>query len=71
MSCVTFCTCDVNDCPAHPRKHGDECAPCIEKNLKHHEIPYCFWNKIGETGNADSPYSFLKFAKAVIDGENP
>jgi len=63
------CTCEVFDCPAHPRKHNNECTPCIEKNLKNHEIPACFWNEIGNTENAKSDYIFLKFAKKVIDFE--
>jgi len=71
MSCLEFCTCTARDCPSHPEKHGNECAPCIEKNLTNHEIPHCFWEKIGKTENANSPFTFLRFAKAVMDGENP
>ena len=66
MTCKDFCSCLVKDCKAHPEKHNWECAPCIEKNLKSHEIPYCFWNKIGDTENANSNYTFLEFAKNVV-----
>ena len=66
MSCLKFCTCKHTVCPMHPIHHNGECAPCIEKNLKHHEIPACFWNKIGETENAKSEYTFRKFADKVL-----
>jgi len=69
MNCKSFCTCTVADCPSHPEKHDWQCGPCIQKNLDHHEIPYCFWEKIGDTANAKSPYTFLEFAKAVIKAE--
>ena len=69
MSCKDFCTCTVVDCPAHPEKHNWECAPCIEKNLQNHEIPYCFWMKIGDTENAKSEYTFMKFATQVMSDE--
>jgi len=74
MSCLEFCTCTASDCPAHPRKHNNECAPCIEKNLTNHEIPHCFWQKIGEIENAKSAYTFYKFAEKVMtceDGSQP
>jgi len=70
MNCKEFCTCPVTDCAAHPEKNEWQCGPCIEKNLEHHEIPYCFWAKIGDTENAKSPYIFTEFAKAVLKGES-
>lgn len=70
MSCLAFCTCEIFDCPFHPQKHNNECAPCIQKNLKNHEIPVCFWNKIGNTENAKSDYTFYKFSQKVIECEN-
>jgi len=69
MDCAKLCTCQVLDCPAHPSKHNNECTPCIVKNLKNHEIPACFWYKIGDTTNAKSDYTFYKFAKQVVDAE--
>ena len=74
MPCLEFCNCNVYDCPAHPKKHNGECTPCIEKNLKHHEIPFCFWSKIGDVENVNSPYTFYKFAENVMtreDGNRP
>ena len=69
MSCKEFCTCPAKDCQAYPDKHDWECTPCISKNLDNHEIPACFWFKIGETKNAKSEYTFMEFAKAVMAGE--
>jgi len=70
MSCAEFCTCDSYDCEFHSSKHNYECTACIEKNLKNHEIPYCFFKKIGEESSVKSNYSFYKFAEKVIANEN-
>jgi len=70
MNCKEFCTCPIKDCPSHPEHHNWDCTPCIKKNLENHEIPYCFWEKIGDTKNAKSPYTFLEFAKKVMEGES-
>ena len=70
MNCKEFCTCTVKKCPSHPEKHEWQCSLCIKKNLENHEIPYCFWAKIGQTENANSRYTFLEFAKAVMKSEN-
>jgi len=69
MSCLSFCSCTYLDCPDHPQKHDGSCNPCIEKNLREHEIPACFWNKIGETENATSDYIFTRFAQKVMEIE--
>ena len=65
MSDVTFCTCPDLSCKHHPSKHKEGCTPCIEKNLRDHEIPACFWFKLGTKGGVDSEYTFAKFAEAV------
>ena len=72
MSCLEFCTCPSKDCPEYPDKHNGECTSCIKKNLEHHEIPTCFWNIIGDTENAASEYTFMKFAEKVmaLEGKN-
>ena len=57
-------------CPHHPTKHNNECTHCILKNLTKHEIPACFWDKIGDTENGESEYTFLKFAKKVMECES-
>jgi hypothetical protein len=44
-------------------------VPCIEKNLREHEIPACFWKKIGDNENAKSDYIFMRFAEKVIEVE--
>jgi len=69
MSNKSFCTCPVLDCPDHPQKHSNECTPCIKKNLDNHEIPACFWRKIGDTENTKSNYTFQKFAESVLNKE--
>jgi len=69
MNCSEFCTCEAFDCPKHPSKHDKGCTPCIIKNLEHHEIPACFWYKIGDDENAKSDYSFYKFAQKVMETE--
>ncbi|MCL2578428.1 MAG: DUF6485 family protein [Oscillospiraceae bacterium] len=69
MSDITFCTCPDLGCAHHPSRHGDGCTPCVEKNLRDHEIPACFWFKIGREGSAESDYTFQKFAQAVVAAE--
>ena len=69
MERADFCTCKDLNCPYHSSKHNGECTPCILKNLKQHEIPACFWDKIGDDSNAKSEYTFLKFAKKVVGSE--
>lgn len=44
---VDFCTCTATTCPNHPTNHDMGCTPCIEKNLKNHEIPGCFFRAAG------------------------
>ncbi len=44
---VDFCTCTATTCPNHPSNHDMGCTPCIEKNLKNHEIPGCFFRAAG------------------------
>jgi hypothetical protein len=64
-----LCTCSNYDCPFHPQKHNHECTECIEKNLRRHEIPSCFYHKIGEKAHEKSKYSFYQFAKKVMERE--
>ena len=70
MSCLEFCTCPSTECASHSSKHNGECTACIKKNLEHHEIPTCFWNKIGDMKNATSDYTFMKFAEEVMGFES-
>ncbi len=44
MNLSDFCTCKNLAYPLHPAKHDKGCAPCIQKNLKLHEIPNCFFH---------------------------
>ena len=69
MNCLDFCTCPNLECDVYPDKRDGQCTACIKKNLDHHEIPACFWMKIGETDNAKTDYTFVRFAKAVMEAE--
>lgn len=44
MNLSDFCTCKNLAYLLHPAKHDKGCAPCIQKNLKLHEIPNCFFH---------------------------
>ena len=61
-----ICTCPDTACPHHHIHTGGDCTPCIEKNLAEHEIPACFWHKIGQTGGTNSAYSIYEFAKKAL-----
>ena len=70
MSCLDFCTCPAKDCEFHPTLHNNECTACIKKNLDQHEIPACFWFKIGDSADTASEYSFKNFAQKVMEVES-
>jgi len=61
-----FCTCHVQDCPAHPNNHDEGCDPCIKKNLKLGEIPACFWLNLPKI-QGETEWSAENFAKFVIE----
>ncbi len=63
-----FCTCKNMDCPLHPTKHENGCAPCIVKNLRLKEMPNCFFNQVdgAEQRQGDA---FQDFAKLVLQNE--
>jgi len=66
MSNANFCTCDDVACPFHPKQQDNQCTACIAKNLENHEIPTCFWKKIGEETTTKSNYTFRRFAERVM-----
>jgi len=70
MSKVPFCTCPTLECPHHPQNQNEGCTPCIEKNLRKHEIPACFWFKIETAGGAEGKYTFQKFAEEIMTAED-
>lgn len=65
----TFCTCENLECPLHPTKHGNGCAPCISKNLKLNEVPNCFFHRVDGSENRTGD-SFVDFANAVKKAQN-
>jgi len=69
MSCESFCTCVLTDCPAFHEKHGNTCNACIKKNLDSHEIPACFWSNVEKPEVVKSDYTFLKFAESILKHE--
>lgn len=60
-----FCSCTNFKCPLHPTKHDKCCAPCIQTNLKLHEIPNCFFYLVENSENRSSD-SFEDFANLVL-----
>lgn len=60
----SFCTCKDLKCPFHPTNHDKGCTPCIAKNLKHSEIPSCFFNTLDGVENLKD-YTYNDFADAV------
>jgi len=69
MSKTDFCTCNDFDCQFHHKHQSNECTACIAKNLNDHEVPACFWNKIGEETSTQTDYTFRKFAEKVMSCE--
>ena len=59
-----FCTCTNLNCPLHPTKHDQGCAPCIHKNLRLKEIPNCFFNLV-EGAASRQRDTFEEFARLV------
>lgn len=64
----SFCTCKNTDCPLHPTKHDQGCAPCISKNLRLKEVPNCFFNLVHGAENRRGD-SFQDFAEQVLQNE--
>ena len=64
-----FCTCTDYACPMHPTNHEKGCAPCIAKNLALREIPSCFFNTLGASGERGT-FFYEDFAEAVLRGRN-
>ena len=71
MSCASFCTCVLKDCPAYHEKNDNNCTACIKKNLDNHEIPACFWSSVGKPEPVKTDYTFYKFAEKIFECEKP
>ena len=63
-----FCTCTLLDCPLHPTKHNQGCAPCIQKNLRLKEIPNCFFQLVDHAEKRAGD-SFKDFADLIRENE--
>ena len=68
MPSSPFCTCGNLNCPLHPTKHDQGCAPCIQKNLRLREVPNCFFNLLDHS-EGRSGDSLEDFAKLVLAEE--
>ena len=64
MPSSPFCTCGNLNCPLHPSKHDQGCAPCIQKNLRLREVPNCFFNLLDHPEGRPGE-SLEDFAKLV------
>jgi hypothetical protein len=60
-----FCTCKDLKCKNHPRNHTNGCDPCIQKNLKHGEIPACFFRAVGDDLSQLNQFTYQSFAGFV------
>ena len=63
-----FCTCEHIRCPRHLCNSEDGCTSCIEKNLREHEIPNCFFNNAGLSKDRKDDY-YETFARMILDNE--
>lgn len=64
------CACTDTSCPHNPVNHDKGCSPCIAKNLRHGEIPSCFFVKVQGHDEYDG-YSYRHFARLVDDKLGP
>lgn len=60
-----FCTCQNLNCPLHPTRHDQGCAPCIRKNLNSRELPNCFFS-LAEGAEKRKGDTFQDFAELVL-----
>lgn len=60
-----FCTCKNLNCPLHPTRHDQGCAPCVRKNLRLQEIPACFFDRL-ENAEARQGDTFRDFAELAM-----
>ncbi len=61
-----FCPCKNTSCRCHPSNHIYGCSPCIEKELRKHEIPSCFFDLVISPGEQVSDCSMEAFAECVL-----
>ena len=60
-----FCTCADLKCPNHPRNQTGGCDFCIQKNLKHGEIPACFFRAVSANLDGLNRFTYESFAEFV------
>ncbi len=61
-----FCTCTDFSCPFNPANHEEGCTACIEKCLRAHELPSCFFRDLGYPKTTEG-WRYEDFAKVVME----
>ena len=64
-----FCPCRNTSCRCHPANHDQGCSLCIEKELRKHEIPSCFFDLVIGPGETVEDCSMEAFARRVLERE--
>ena len=64
-----FCHCRNTACRCHPANHDQGCSLCIEKELRKHEIPSCFFDLVIGPGETVEDCSMKAFARRVLERE--
>lgn len=68
-----FCTCADHACarnPHNPKNWSKGCDLCIQKCLRHGEIPSCFFNAVGGGKKPEGGYTYRGFAEFVLQEQN-
>lgn len=67
---AAFCTCRDKQCPLNPANHDKGCTPCVAKCLQDGELPSCFFNAVTPYRGPDADYSYMGFARVMLEKEN-
>lgn len=65
-----FCTCRDTKCKLHPSNHAHGCDLCIQKNLKAHEIPGCFFHLVQDDLSGLDEFTIESFVKLYLEHAN-
>ena len=64
-----ICTCGDRECLFQPANPDQVCTLFIEKNLKAGEIPSCFFHKYLPENPDRTGYTYVDFAREVMQAE--
>jgi hypothetical protein len=62
-----FCTCKDLNCKLHPTNHDRGCDLCIRKNLKHGEIPSCFFHLVHDDISGLDEFTIDRFVRFYLE----